>query len=234
MGDEPKPAGQDPAAGGQDPSGGGAPATDPGQDPKSGQDPSAKDGQDPSGGLSPEAMGAELKRARREAAASRKAKEEAEAKVKQFEDEKLSEQERLQKKGAEDATAREKAEADLRDSRLERVAERLAVKAGITDPEDASLLVNRRLVEFGEDGQPTEDSVQAAVDDLKTRKPHLFKEPTPDPKPKPGSADGGARPAGGTDRAGAIQEAQQKGDVKSSIALKAEEAEERAEAARRG
>lgn len=217
MPDEPKVPGQVPAPSGQDPSGSGAPATDPGQDPKAGQDPKPTPaGQDPPSGLTLEATQAELAKVRREAAANRKAASEAEAKVKQFEDEKLSEAEKLQKKSAEDEARSKALETTLQTERLDRVAERVGVKANILDPEDASLLIDRKLVEFNDDGTPKIESVQAAVEELKARKPHLFKQGPS----SPGAGDGGARRGITGDPAERVRQAEASGDVKESVAAK--------------
>lgn len=222
----PEPTGPDPAAGGQDPAGGGSPDPKPAES-GGGQDPQPKPGQDPGdGGLSPEAKDAELARARREAAASRKALEEANAKVKAFEDEKLSEQEK-QAKAAKEADERASAaESRLQELELSNAVERAAAKAGVLDPEDATILIDKKLLEKDSEGRPTAESITTALDDLKTRKPHLFRDGQPPAPRRPGDPDGGAKPQGKT-REERIREATAAGDTRTSIREKAAGLEEK-------
>jgi len=220
--------GQDPAQpSGQDPSGSGAPAPQ-GQGPtvppapqQGGQDPQGG-GQDPKPQLSPEATTAELARARSEVAAERQARKAAEDKVKAFEDEKLSEQQRLEKQAADEKARADASDEALKRERIARAVERAAVRAGIIDPEDATAMVDLNAVTFDDNGQPQADSIDSALAALKERKPHLFGATLPT-----GSADGGARQPAPVDRDARIREAEQKGDARTSVGLKIQDLEER-------
>lgn len=221
----PTPTGQDPAAGGgQDPPGGGDPDPKTGQDPKDPKDPKPT-GQDPEGGLTPEAKDAELARARREAAASRKELADAQAKVKEFEDAKLSDQQRTEKEKSEATERATKAESRLAELEVSHAVERAAAKAGVVDPEDASALIDRSILEKDNEGKAKPESVTAAIEDLKTRKPHLFRDGQPPAPRRPGSADQGPKPTT-KDRETSIREAEGKGDHRTSIREKVAAAEE--------
>lgn len=127
------------------------------------------------------------------AAAETRAKD-AEAKVKEFEQAKLSETERLQAQAKEHEQGKLEAQQALAGERFSRAVERAAGRYGYLDPEDAVHLIDRDAVKRDDEGKPDSQSLEAALKRLAEAKPHLVGR-----RPN-GSGDGGARtssPAGG-------------------------------------
>jgi len=115
---------------------------------------------------------------RQEAAANRKKAADLEAKFKADEDAKLGEVDRS-KKAADEATKRaEAAEARLKASRITISVERTATKLNL-DPELASELVKDSMLEFDEDGKPT--NTEKVLQDLIKKWPNLVKATTQAP-----------------------------------------------------
>lgn len=171
-GQEPKPAGEPGAPEGKPPESSG---TDDGKKPEDQGKPGA--GKPEGGEGTEEGKGQEPKKpdedpavaeARREAAKYRKRAQEAEAKVQEHEDAKLSEKERAEKE-------RDKAKADLetKDNQVKAAILRSAVvsaaaEANVRKPEVAVKLIDRDKVEWGEDddGLPKVDNAKKLVEDL--------------------------------------------------------------------
>ncbi len=120
----------------------------------------------------PEKFDAEyVKRLRAEAAEYRKRMRELEQAVKQHEEAKLSETERLQKRLSE----LEREQATYQRERQERTLKYetmlQASRLGIVDPEAAYRLLDLTKIEFEDDGTPK--NVEAALKDLLKAKPYL-------------------------------------------------------------
>lgn len=126
---------------------------------------------------------------RQENAGHRTKLSDLEKKVKQYDDEKLSESEKLQKaaKDAEDRAA--SIEAQLRSERLTLSIEREARKLNIVDPEMAALAIQSK-VEYDKDGKPT--NVSTLLADLVKAKPFLVAQ----------EGGGGGTPASNPQRSG--------------------------------
>ncbi len=116
---------------------------------------------------------AKLEQARNEAIAERKRRQEFEAKVKEFEDAKLSESERTTKALAESEARRTDLERQLQEMRVRAAIERKAGTAGIVDPEAAYRLLDHSALEYEDDGQPTAKSLEQAVAALVRDRPYL-------------------------------------------------------------
>ena len=118
---------------------------------------------------------------------------------------------------AEERRLREAAEQRAEKVAVDNAIERQAAKLGMLDTEDAAL-IDRDLLEIRE-GVPTRESVKDALEDLKDRKPHLFKAKGPG-----GSADQGKRGKPAPDVDQKIRKAEEDGDTKTSIAAKMQKA----------
>jgi hypothetical protein len=113
------------------------------------------------------------------------------AKVKENEDAKLSEGERLSGRVAELEAELAKRDDSLKTLSLEREFGAAAAKAGALYPDDVSKLVDASKVERDDAGKPT--NLDALVEELKASRPALFG------RSAPPSFDGGARtPAPGS------------------------------------
>jgi len=127
-------------------------------------------------GQEPERFDAEyVKQLRREAAEYRKKLRDLEQTVKQHEEAKLPESERLQKRLAE----LEREQANYQRERQERTLKYetmlAASKLGIVDPEAAYKLLDLTRIEFDEDGTPR--NIEAALKELLKAKPYLAAQP---------------------------------------------------------
>lgn len=112
-----------------------------------------------------------VKKLRAEAAQYRTRLRELEQKVKAHEDEKLSEQEKLQKKLAElEREAAEKARA-LQERTTEYEVKLKAANLGIIDPEAAWRLLDVAAIEFYDDGKPK--NIELLLKELIKNKPYL-------------------------------------------------------------
>ncbi len=141
-----------------------------------GQAPDAR-GQEPQpqeepAGQEPERFDAEyVRKLRAEAAEHRKKRRELEEILRQLEDAKLSETERLQKRLAE----LEKQIADYERERQERTLKYetmlVASRLGIVDPEAAYKLLDLADIDFDEDGRPK--NIEKALRDLLAKRPYL-------------------------------------------------------------
>ncbi len=141
----------------------------------------------------PERFDAEyVRQLRREAADYRKRLRELEQTVKQHEEAKLSESERLQKRLAE----LERQQATYQRERQERTLKYetmlVASRLGIVDPEAAYKLLDTARIEFDEDGTPR--NIEAALKELVKAKAYLAAPPTAS-----GSLTNPSRTAGGVD-----------------------------------
>lgn len=94
---------------------------------------------------------------------------ELDAKVKEFEGEKLSEIERAQKERDEAAAARDAALAEARQIRMERMVSKIAANLNFNDPDDALALLPP--LEPGDDGLPSEQAVRGALSTIAKNKP---------------------------------------------------------------
>lgn len=108
-------------------------------------------------------------------------------KLQAYEDKDKTDAERLEGRATEAESKLTAAQAALTEERLGRAVERAASKLGFHDPDDALALLNRKAVEFDEDGKPK--NVEALLKTLAESKPHLVKAE---------SDDGARKPAGGT------------------------------------
>jgi hypothetical protein len=113
------------------------------------------------------------RKARRDAAALQKQLDEAQAKLKEVDDAKLSEQERAQKDLETARAERDRLHAENRRLLLQSTVERVAAKLGFADPEDAyaHVVLNPTRIEYGDDGAPT--NVESVLKALLEAKPHL-------------------------------------------------------------
>lgn len=124
-----------------------------------GAQPVTANGQASGDGLSAEQLRAELERVRREAANYRTQRNELDSKVKAFESEKLTEQERLKQQAEQAKADAEAAKAEARTARIES----LAAQLGFNDPADAVALVGAA------------DDPKARLDEIAASKPYLLK-----------------------------------------------------------
>lgn len=95
------------------------------------------------------------------------------------------------------AKVREQARAEARAEVLrDRALDKIEAKASklFADPEDAALLLGRRIDEFIDGGKLDLDAIEDALEDLLKKKPHLAAATAPRFS---GSADGGARKGSG-------------------------------------
>jgi hypothetical protein len=99
----------------------------------------------------------------------------------------MSELEKAQAKTAEEEQGRLAAEQRVQNLTVERAVYRHASKAGITDPAMAARLVDPTKLEFDDNGDPKDDSITKALDDL-TKVHPILKGGRPS-----GSGDGGVR-----------------------------------------
>lgn len=127
-------------------------------------------------------------KARKEAAKYRTELRAAQARVAELENAGKSELERTQ---AERDAARKEAEGfkgELGNLRVEVAVMKRAGTHGILDPDAAARLLDRSLLEAGDDGAPTVKSMDAALRELVKAKPYLARQ---------GGADGGGGTGGG-------------------------------------
>lgn len=148
----------------------------------SGQEP--QDVQVPQGGETPgqepERFDAEyIRKLRAEAAEYRKKLRELEAVVKQNQEAKLSEAERLQKRLAELEHEREEWARERQERTLRYETMLTAQKLGIVDPDAAWRLLDLKQIEFDEDGQP--QNVEKVLRDLIRARPYLAGGPSASP-----------------------------------------------------
>lgn len=117
-----------------------------------------------------------VKKLRGEAAEYRRRLRELEQVVKQYEDAKLSETERLQKRLA-DLEQEQLAHQQERQERIVRYETMLAAsKLGIIDPDAAYRLLDLASLEYNEDGTPK--NLEKALRDLTRAKPYLVGAPS--------------------------------------------------------
>lgn len=178
----------------------------PGQDPdgnKDGQDPSKNpppgDGQDPQPGADPKADDFDKDRAlalieklrpfEKEATQSKKRLQELESKLKEIEDAKLSDDEKKTKRLQELEEKEKTWQSERRQLQLEQAVERAASKLNAEYPDLVMLKVKASEIEYGEDGRPTKESVEAQIEQIRVDYPALFKSETKDTKP-PSSGGG--------------------------------------------
>jgi hypothetical protein len=161
-------SGSNTPSGGQAPQGSQTGAGQPGgQAPSGGQ--SATDAQDVAN--LPEWARGLIGTLRNENAGHRTKLTDLETKVKKYDDEKLSESEKLQKAAKEAEDRANAKEAELRSERLTLSIEREARKLNIVDPEMAALAIQGK-VQYDADGKPT--NVSALLADLVKAKPFLL------------------------------------------------------------
>ena len=115
-----------------------------------------------------------VKKLRAEAAGYRRRVRELEEKVKRYEDEKLSEQERLQKRLVELEQEHAQVLAEMEALRLRHAVERAASKLGFRNPEDAYQLADLSGVAINEDG--TVEGIEAALKALAKERPYLLRQ----------------------------------------------------------
>ena len=114
-----------------------------------------------------------VKSLRKSEAEARKRLQEAEARLKAVDDEKLSETERLQKQVAEAGQRIADAEARYTDAVIRAAVDREATKQGAVDPDAVFALMDRSELQVGEDG--TVANTEKAVKALLSAKPYLVK-----------------------------------------------------------
>ena len=112
---------------------------------------------------------------RAEAAEYRKRLRELEQTVKQHEEAKLSESERLQKRLAELEREQAAYQRERQERTLKYETMLAASKLGIVDPEAAYKLLDLTRIEFDEDGTPR--NIEAALKELLKAKPYLAAQP---------------------------------------------------------
>jgi hypothetical protein len=163
----------------------GSPETEPDDDPQA--DPEGADQLGDKGKRALETMKNERAAARREAAAAKRERDALAAKVAEFEDRDKSESERL----AQRAERAEKA-AQAATARAVKAEVKALASEAFADPTDADLLGD--LTKYvADDGDIDTESIQADLDALLERKPHLRKQtatqqkkqPRPDPSQGP-------------------------------------------------
>lgn len=145
-------------------------------------------------GQEPERFDAEyVKQLRREAAEYRKKLRDLEQTVKQHEEAKLSESERLQKRLAE----LEREQANYQRERQERTLKYetmlAASRLGIVDPDAAYRLLDVASIEFAEDGTPK--NLEAVLKELVKAKPYLVVQPNSGSPTNPARTGAGANDA---------------------------------------
>lgn len=113
--------------------------------------------------------------ARREAAKHRTTATSAQAKVQEYERNQMSEAQKAQA-DLEAATAKaQELETQVRDLRVGSVVRDALSQAGALNPATAQKVLDSAAVKLDANGNPTEDSVKAAIQALKTSDPYLFK-----------------------------------------------------------
>lgn len=164
-----------------------------GQDPSTVQPPAGTEEEAPASvtppageGLTKEALEAELKKVRSEAAAHRRKLRDFEEQAKKREEAELTELE-LARKRAEDAEAAlTKAEAARRAASLKADFSTVAMAQGL-NPKATQAALSLAQITFDDNGNPL--NVTEAIDALKAEHGYLFASPTP---PPPGSTNAGA------------------------------------------
>jgi len=116
-----------------------------------------------------------VRKLRAEAADYRKRLRELEQTVKQHEEAKLSETERLQKRLAELEREQAAYQRERQERTLKYETMLAASKLGIVDPEAAYKLLDLTRIEFDEDGTPR--NIEAALKELLKAKPYLAAQP---------------------------------------------------------
>jgi hypothetical protein len=156
----------------------------------------AQAGQEPE----PERFDADyVKKLRSEAAEYRRRMRELEQIVRQHEDAKLSETERLQKRLAELEREQELSKRERQERTLKYETMLAASRLGIVDPEAAYRLLDLTTLTFAEDGTPT--NLEQVLHDLLKAKPYLAKQPQV-------SAGSPTNPATGQQRGGVFTTSQ--------------------------
>ena len=151
-------------------------------------------------GQEPERFDAEyVRKLRSEAAEYRKRLRELEQVVKQQEEAKLSEQERLQKRLAELEREQATWQRERQDLSLKYETMLMASRLGIVDPEAAYRLLDLADIEFGEDGAPR--NLEQSLKDLIKRRPYLVQHAAP-------ASVSPTNPATGQQRAGTFTTSQ--------------------------
>lgn len=143
-----------------------------GQEPTQDVGPVEKDGQEPT----KERFDAEyVRKLRAEAAEYRKRLRDLEQAVKKHEEAKLSETERLQRRLAELEAERATWQREVQERVLRYETMLAAGRLGVVDPEAAYRLLDLSLLEYDDDGRPT--NLEAALRALLKDKPYLVGQP---------------------------------------------------------
>jgi len=161
-----------------------------------------------------DAMKAERKAARDQAAAEKARADALQAKL----DGKEAEHQAAAEKAAAEAAALAKA-----NTRILKAEVRAAAAARLTDPADALLHIDLSSFEVGDDGEVDADAITTAIDDLISKKPYLAVQ---DGKRFQGGADGGARKESSKSIDDQIAEATKAGNHALAISLKRQKAAE--------
>ena len=171
--------------------------TEGGQEPQNQQQTAAagaQPGQEPAAEQYDTSYGAEyVRKLRAEAAEYRKRLRELEQTVKQHEEAKLSESERLQKRLAELEREQAAYQRERQERTLKYETMLAASKLGIVDPEAAYKLLDLTRIEFDEDGTPR--NIEAALKELLKAKPYLAAQPTSGSPTNPARTAGAANDA---------------------------------------
>lgn len=135
----------------------------------------------------------EARKLRRENAALRAQKKEAEEKLSEKEKAELSEAERAKVEAEEAKQRAQQLEADLEQERFSRVLINAAATEKFNDPEDALVYISLDDVKRNDDGSFNKASLNAAVKALAKDKPYLIASTSS------GSGDGGSRGSSSSD-----------------------------------
>lgn len=108
-----------------------------------------------------------------------KEKADLEAKLKAYEDEKLSESEKLQKRLAELETQNARLAQERKDALTRTALQEAAQAAGMKKASAIWKLADRDKLQFDEDGTPTPKSMEAAIAAVKAELPELFAQEQP-------------------------------------------------------
>lgn len=129
-----------------------------------------------------------VKELRSESAGYRKRAQEAETKLKEYEQAQMSELEKAQTIATEAAERASQLENQLQAERVRNAVVLTATEMSFLDPSDALNLIDLQTLNFDEEtGRPSTKSVKGALERLANAKPYLVG------SKQPGSADGGAR-----------------------------------------
>lgn len=121
----------------------------------------------------------ELKEVRAEAAKYRTAQRDLEARLKKYDDDKLSDTDRLSKAAQESEKKAFEAESRLQEALLRIAVEREARKLNVVDEDAAYRLLDISTVEYDDQGKPR--NVESLLKTLVKDKPYLIKAATPPP-----------------------------------------------------